>query len=165
MRVKAQVPFPGVQHREHPGQRAQMTFLRAELLDGFGRDLHQEAVHELLLTPEEVLQLPRDGGHGMKIVARQKLGLTLFQPLSRLSSMTFRTGAVAAAVITPERLATVVAAVQPSAHFCRATGGDVGQGPSLRGHQLRPVLRRIVGTKPTDHVRQFDIVARGVGGW
>ena len=41
----------------------------------------------------------------MKIVARQKLGLTLLQPLARLSSMTFRTGAVAAAVITPERLA------------------------------------------------------------
>ena len=64
-----------------PGNAAKVTFLRAEFLDRLGRDPHQEAVHELLVASKGVAQLGRHGRHGVKIVARQQFGLTLFEPL------------------------------------------------------------------------------------
>jgi hypothetical protein len=61
----------------------------------------------------------------VEVVARQQLGLALFEPLLRLFSMTFRTGPVATAVETPERLATVVALMQLPTQFLGATGRDI----------------------------------------
>ena len=68
------------------------------------------------------LNLSTGTSYAVEIAAGQQLGLTLFEPDLRLFSMTFRTGPVATAVETPERLATVVALIQFPAQFLGATG-------------------------------------------
>ena len=92
----------------------------------------------------------------MEIAAGEQLGFTLFEPLLRLSSMTFRTRPVATAVETPELLATIVALMQLPASFLGATGRDVRNRSILGWHHRLPVLRPILGSEATDDVGQFD---------
>ena len=70
-------------------------------------------------------QLRGHGHDGVKIVARQELGLTLLEPLTGLAAMAFGARPVAAAVVVPERLIAVVAVVEPSPQLWSAAGGDV----------------------------------------
>ena len=101
-------------------------------------------------------QLRGHGHDGVKIGARQQLGLTLFEPLPGLGSVAFGACPVPAAVVVPERVVAVVAAVEPSPQLWRAAGGDVRKCLLLRGHHPVAVLRSVLGTEPADDVRQLD---------
>ena len=92
----------------------------------------------------------------MEVVAGQQFGLTFFEPLSCLGSMALRAGPISAAVVTPERVAAVVAVVQSAAQLPGAAGGDVGQGPFLRGHHRLAVLGCVLGAEAADDIRQLE---------
>ena len=70
----------------------------------------------------------------------EKLSFTLFEPLLRLLSMAFGTRSVAAAVVTPERFAAIVASVQPPTQRSGAAGHDVSECSALGGHHHPTVL-------------------------
>src|ERR1700741_3026370 len=114
MGVIVQTAVPGVEHREYAGQGPEMPFVGTKVLDRCGRDLHQQAIHQLLVATACRTQLLWHGHDGMKIVAGQELGLTLLEPQPSLASMAFGAGPVPAAVVAPKRVITVVAAVEPS---------------------------------------------------
>jgi hypothetical protein len=111
-----------------------MSFVGTKLLDRRGRDLHQEAIHQLLVATERRAQSRGDGHDGVKIVAGQEFGLTLLEPLLSLARMAFGTGPVATAVVAPKRVIAVVAAVESSPQLFGAAGGDVGKRLLVRGH-------------------------------
>src|SRR5271163_3064599 len=103
-----------------------MSFVGTEVFDGRGRDLHQEAIHQLLIAIKRRAQPRGDGHDGVKIVAGQQLGLTLLEPLLSLARMAFWAGAVPAAVVAPKRVIAIVAAVEQSPQLSSAAGRDVG---------------------------------------
>ena len=78
MGVIAQLAVPGVEHRQHAGKSAEVAFVGTEVLDRCSRDLHQQAVQQLLVATERRAQLLWHGHDGVKIVAGQEIGLTLF---------------------------------------------------------------------------------------
>src|SRR3954451_3587692 len=129
----------------------------AELLDRRGRDLHQQAVEQLLIATERRAQLRRYGHDGVEVVAGQQLSLTFLEPLPGLAPMAFGARPVPAAVVAPERVITVVAAVEPSPQLGSAAGGDVRKRLGLRGHHLVAVSGSVLGTEPADDVRQLDV--------
>jgi len=49
MGVIAQLAVPGVEHGQHARQCPEVPFLGTEVLDRRGRDLHQQAVQQLLV--------------------------------------------------------------------------------------------------------------------
>src|SRR5439155_8276594 len=138
----------GVEHRQHAGQRPEVTLLRTKVLERRGRDLHQQAVKQLLVAIERPAHLRRHGYDGMKIVAGQELALTLLQPLMGLASMALGARPVTAAMVAPKRVIAVVATVKPTAQLPSAASGDVPEGLLLRGHHPFCVPRRIFGTEP-----------------
>ena len=138
MRVLLQLAIPRMQDGQNPRQRSQMTFDRTEFLHGLGRHTHQQAIHQLLVTPEHAAQFRRDGRHGVIIVTRQQLGLPFGEPLLGLLGMTLRAGPIAATVIDPEGLRTVVASVPSPTELFGAAGLDIGQ-------TLRRPLRKMNG--------------------
>ena len=54
MRVIAQLAVPGVEHRQHAGKCAEVAFVGTEVLDRCSRDLHQQAVEQLLVATERL---------------------------------------------------------------------------------------------------------------
>ena len=157
MGVIGQLAVPGVEHREDAGHRPEQPFLGTELRDGAGRDSHQQAIEQLLVASERRAQLLGHGHDGMEIVAGQELGLTLLEPLLGLARMAFGARPVPTAVVVPEGLIAVVAAVQPSSQLGRAAGGDVRKRLLLRGHHPVAVLRRVLRAEPAYDVSQFDV--------
>ena len=99
MGMIVQPAVPGVEYGQHAGQCPEVPFLGTELLDCRGRDLHQQAVQQLLVATEQRSQLRGHGHHGVKIVARQELGLTLLEPLPGLAAMAFGACPVPAAMV------------------------------------------------------------------
>ena len=98
-------------------------------LTALGRHSHQQAVHRLLVATERLAQLGWHGHDGVKIVARQELGFTRFEPLPGPASMTFGARPVAAAVETPERLVAVVASVQDARRVLGCSRPRYPKGP------------------------------------
>jgi hypothetical protein len=123
--VIGQLAVPGVKHRQHAGQRPEEPFLGAEVRERCGRDSHQQAVEELLVATEHRAQLFGHSHDGMEVIAGQELGLTFLQPLLGPACMAFGAGPVTTAMVVPEGLIAVIAAVQPSSRLGRAAGGDV----------------------------------------
>src|SRR3954449_12472130 len=134
-----------------------MPFLGTELLDRRGRDLHRQAVQRLLLATEHRAQLRGYGHDGVKVVAGQQLSLTFLEPLPGLASMAFGARPVPAAVVAPEGVIAVVAAVEPSPQLGSAAGGDVRKRLGLRGHHLVAVSGPVLEAEPSDDVRQLDV--------
>src|SRR3954454_1272718 len=134
-----------------------MPFLGTELLDRRGRDLHQQAVQQLLIATEHRAQLRGYGHDGVKVVAGQELFLTLLEPLPGLASMAFGARPVPAAVVAPERVVAVVTAVEPSPQLSSAASGDVRKCLLLRGHHPVAVPGSVLGTEPAGDIRQLDI--------
>src|ERR1700691_1681180 len=107
MGMIVQTAVPGVEHREYAGQGPEMSFVGTKVLDRRGRDLHQQAIHQLMDAMEGGAELLWDGHEGMKIVAGQQLGLTLLEPLPSLAAMAFGAGPVSAAVVAPKRVMAI----------------------------------------------------------
>src|SRR5271156_2549665 len=123
MGMIAQAAIPGMEHRQHAGQGPEMSFVGTKVLDRRGRDLHQQAIHQLLVATKRRAQLLWDGHDSVKIVAGQELGLTLLEPQPSLASMAFGAGPVPTAVIAPERIVAVVATVEPATELFGAASG------------------------------------------
>ena len=134
-----------------------MTFDRTEFLHGLGGHTHQQAVHQLLMALEHAAQLRRYGRHGVKVVTRQQLGLAFFEPLLGLLGVAFGAGPIAATVINPEGLGTVVAWVQPPTELFAAAGLDIRKCSGVRRQHRVAILRPVLRAEATNHVGQFDV--------
>jgi hypothetical protein len=104
MRVIAQLTIPGVQHRQHAGERPEVSFVGTKVHGRFGRNLHQQTIQQFLIATKRRAQLRGHGHDGVKIVAGQQLGLTLFEPLLGLARMAFGACPITASVVVLERV-------------------------------------------------------------
>ena len=111
MGVIAQLAVPGVEHGQHAGQCPEVPFLGTEILDRRGRDLHQHAVQQLLVATEH-RTTARARSRRRENRRTATVRLTLFEPLPGLGSVAFGACPVPAAVVVPERVVAVVAAVE-----------------------------------------------------
>ena len=125
MGMIAQLTIPGVEHRQHAGERPEVSPVGTKVLDRCGRNLHQQTVQQLLVATEQCTQLRGHGHDGVKIIAGQQLRLSLFEPLLGLGCMAFGACPVTAAVVSPEGVIAVIAAVEPSPQFSGTARGDI----------------------------------------
>ena len=160
MGVIAQLPIPGVKHGQDTRDSPQEPFLGAQILDRRGRHLHQQAIEQLLMATEQPTQFRRNCRHGVKIVARQKFGLTLLQPLLGLAALAFGASPIPTAVVLPKRPLAVIAAIQSPTQFASAAGRDIRQCLLLRRQHLLVVSGLVLGAELADNVRQFNLRLR-----
>ncbi len=75
MRVQEQVLTPGVQHGEETDLSAQMLGIGGDGEQGFGTDLEQEVVEDLLILQGERSKLMREREDDMEVGDGQQFGL------------------------------------------------------------------------------------------
>jgi len=133
MRMMAEEPGPGMQHRQDAHLRADESALGGEFSQRLGGGLHQDPVENLLVAQEKSAELSWHGGDDMEVVAGQHLDLPCGHPVCRLSPMALRAGTVSATMIVPEGFVAVVAAISAAAHLWAHASGDIPQRSAMRG--------------------------------
>jgi hypothetical protein len=109
---------PGVEHREESYLRTQMLGVSPNGAQRLGGGPEQNVVDDLLVLQGDGGDRLRYGEDHVKILGVEKLGSTVFQPLSASQRLAFWAVAITAAVVTDALVVTAIA-VLDMATKCR----------------------------------------------
>jgi hypothetical protein len=133
VRVQKQVLSPTVQYGEKANLGAQMLGIGSDGGQGLGRGSEEHAVDEIFVLVSDGSDRFGNREDDMKIVRRQNLGRSFFNPLRTCEGLTLWTVAVAAAVVTGPLVIAAVAALEMTAKSCGSTRLDRGHDAPLGG--------------------------------
>ena len=134
MRMEKQVLSPTVKYGEKADLGAQMLGIGSDGGQGLGRGSEENAVDEIFVLVSDGSDRFGNREDDVKIVRRQNLGRSFFDPLGTCEGLTLWTVAVAAAVVTGPLVIAAVAALEMTAEGCGSTHLDRGHdAPLSRG--------------------------------
>ena len=155
VRMKAQVPCPGLKHRQQAELGAQIFVVTTDVEQSPGTVSEQEVVEELLVGADEDAQLSGDGEGNQRIRQGQEAAALSLQPRGGIGVATLRTGPMVAGVRGKVVLAAV--ATEQLAAQCGSTATDKGgDGVSMRGEQAGAKLPLIGRPVPAQDFGQWD---------
>src|ERR1017187_7784366 len=143
MRMKKQVLSPTVKDSEKADLSAQMLGISSDGGQGLGRGSEEDAVDEIFVLVSDGSNLFGNREDDMKIVRRQNLRRSFFDPLGTCEGLTLWTVAVAAAVVARPLVITTVAPLEMTAQSCGAAHLGRGYDAPLCGGQRRAMLLTI----------------------
>jgi len=126
VRMKAQIPCPGLEHRQQAELGAQILVLKPDVQQCSGTVSKQQVVEQFLVGADQCAQLPGDSEGDQIIGQRQESASLSIQPLRGIGVATLRTGPMIAGVIGIVELAAIAAEHFPAQRGSAATdnGGD-----------------------------------------
>ena len=131
--MKKQVLSPTVEYGKEADLGAQMLGIGSDGGQGLGGGAEEHAVEEIFVLVSDGSDRFGNREDDMKIVRRQNLGGSFFDPLGTREGLTLWTVAVAAAVVTGPLVITAVAALEMTAESCGSTHLDRGHDAPLSG--------------------------------
>jgi len=157
MRMMMESACPCVQDRKDAHLGTDVAFLGSKIAYCIGSNLHQQTIERLLMPQKQSAQLAGDSSDQVEIPAGQDLGGSALQPIRNLSTVAFRARSISAAVVTPEGLITVIAAVAPTTHGLSHASGNILQRPVVRRqHEMTKLFRIGIGEAAYD-IGQFEL--------
>lgn len=129
--MKKQVLSPTVKDSEKANLGTQMLGIGGDGRQGLGSCSEEKAIDEIFVLVSDGSNLFGNCEDDMKIVCRQNLGRSFFDPLGTCEGLTFWTMTVATGVVTGPFVITAVAPLQMTAESCGSTQLDRGHDAPL----------------------------------
>jgi len=135
-----------MQYRHQAEIRADEPRVASQLQEAVSSRLEQEGVRTSGVRQKQWMQFPGDGENDVKILYRQQIRLTAFDPLRLPKRSALWAVSVPAGVVQEKLVAAGVATVPVAAQGFRTAVGDRRQGPGL----LRSNRPKLVGVRTHD---------------
>jgi hypothetical protein len=126
---------PTVQDAEKPELRSQVLRICCNRLQGFRRSAEQQTVHLAFILESQCGQLFWQSKHDMEVLARQKFGLTLLQPLGSGQGLALGAMPIGAGVVCVTFVPALVTLFEMAAERRCTALFDGAQHPLLSGGQ------------------------------
>ena len=157
--MKKQVLSPTVKGSEKADLGAQMLGIGDDGRQGLGSRSEENAVDEIFVLVSDGSNLFGNREDDMKIVRRQNLGRSFFDPFRTSERLAFWAMTVATGVVTGSLVITTVAPLEMTAKGCSATHHDRGHDAPLCSGE-RPVMLFAIGfAVAAENVRHFQLRA------
>jgi hypothetical protein len=159
MRVMKQSGPPGVQHGEEANLRAQVFGIGSYGAQGLGRGLKEDVVDYLLVLVSDRGYLVRNGEDNVKVLAVEKFGLTVFDPLGARQRLAFWTMPIAARPIAKTLPPALIALFDLSSESCRPAQLDGSHDAPLRCGHRHAMLLSVGLAVAAEDIRHFQLRA------
>jgi hypothetical protein len=124
VRMMHQVAPPTVQDSEEANLRAEVFRIGGYSTQGLSRGLKEDVVHHLLVLVGDRGNLVRDREDDMEVLAVEKFGLAIFDPLGTGQRLALWTMPVPARPVANTLLAALIALLDLSSESCRPAQFD-----------------------------------------
>jgi hypothetical protein len=159
VRMMHQVASPSMQNSEEANLRAEVFWIGSYSTQGLGRRLKENVVDHLLVLVSDRCDLVRNSEDNMEVLAVEKFGLTIFDPLGTGQRLALWTMPVAAGPVANALLTTLIALLDLSSESCRTAQFDRSHDASLSGRHGRTMLVPIDFAVAAENVRHFQLRA------
>ena len=150
-----QVARPGLEQGQEADLGSEIFVVASDIPQGAGAFLQEQRIKVLLVGPDHLPELGRDGEGDQVIGHGQQFASLAVEPLGGIGVAALGTGAVIAGVIGIVLLAAV-ALVELPAQGGGAAGQNGGDGAPMRGQEARAKLLLIRRPVPAQNCGQWD---------
>jgi hypothetical protein len=146
-----------VQDGEKANLRAQMFGIGSYGPQGLGRSLKEDVIDHLLVLVSDRSNLVRNGKDDVEVLAVEKFGLAVFNPLCTGQRLALWAMPIPARPIANALLAALIALFNLSSECCRAAQFDRSHDATLPRRHGRAMLVSIDFAVAAEDIRHFPL--------